>query len=75
MGAGFYLMFATSILAYRIAEADKKQGWVWFGVNLCVTMLLGKFFGLTASIAIAGLVLTFLLMFALNLTPYGNSDE
>jgi len=67
MGPGFYLMFATAILIHRIAEADGKSGWIWFGVNLCVSMLLGKFFGLTVMIGLLGLMLTFGLMFLHNL--------
>ncbi len=67
MGPGIYLMFATAILIHRIAEADGKTGWVWFGVNLCVSMLLGKFFGLTVVIGLIGFALTFGLMFVHNL--------
>ncbi|GMV28827.1 MAG: hypothetical protein AMXMBFR59_09520 [Rhodanobacteraceae bacterium] len=67
MGAGFYMMFATSILIYRIADADDKQGFIWFGVNLCVTMAMGALFGLTVLMAVLGFVVTFLIMFLINL--------
>jgi hypothetical protein len=67
MGIGFYLMIAMSIIAYQIAEADKKRGWLWSGINLCVTMLLGRFFGLSLLIAILGLVVTFLIMLTSNI--------
>ena len=66
MGAGFYAMIAASILLYKIAEIDKKAGWIWFGINLCVAMALGRFFGLTVTIAIVGFLLTFCGMFLLN---------
>jgi len=67
MGAGFYLMIAASILMYRVAEADKKTGWIWSGVNLCITMAVGKLYGLTVIIVTLGFVLTFLAMFVFNI--------
>ncbi|ACV26454.1 hypothetical protein [Kangiella koreensis] len=67
MGAGFYMMIALSIVIYTIALADKKQGWIWFGVNLCVSMVLGKFYGLTVALAFIGFVITFLIMFVVNI--------
>ena len=67
MGPGFYLMVVMSILMYRVAEADKRRGWIWSGVNLCVTMGLGKFYGLGVMMVIGGFILTFVIMFVVNL--------
>jgi len=67
MGAGFYLMIAASIIMYRVAIADKKTGWIWSGINLCITMLIGKLFGLTVLIVMAGFIVTFLVMFIFNI--------
>ena len=67
MGPGFFMMFAVSIVMYKVAVADKKTGWVWFGVNLCVSMLLGKFYGLSFSMALAAGFITFVLMFIVNI--------
>lgn len=67
MGAGFYMMIAMSIILYRVAIADKKSGLIWFGVNLCVSMILGKLFGLTVLMAMGAAVLTFIAMFVFNL--------
>lgn len=70
MGAGFYLIFATSILMHHIAEADRKPGWIWFGVNLCVSFLMGKLFALSVTMALVSFFITFALMFIINvLTP------
>jgi len=67
MGAGFYLMIVASILMYRVAVADKKTGWIWSGINLCITMAIGKLYGVTVLIVLAGFVLTFLAMFIFNI--------
>lgn len=67
MGAGFYMMIVMSIIMYRVALADKKTGWIWSGIYLCVAMLLGKLFGLTVMMTLWGFALTFLLMFGFNL--------
>ena len=67
MGAGFYLMVAFSIVVFNLALMDKKKGWIWAGVNVCVTMVLGKTFGVTVLVAIAGFVITMLGMSLINL--------
>lgn len=55
---------------HRIAEADHKPGWVWFGVNLCVSMLMGKLFELSVAMVLVSFFITFALMFVVNvLTP------
>ena len=74
MGAGFYLMIAASIIMYRIAIADKKTGWIWSGINLCITMLIGKLFGLTVLIVMAGFIVTFLVMFIFNIISPKKTD-
>ncbi|MBB3167078.1 hypothetical protein FHS30_000254 [Simiduia aestuariiviva] len=61
------MMFAVSILIYRLAIADKKKGWIWFGVNLCVSMVLGKFYGLSVLVAMGAGFATFIIMFLVNI--------
>lgn len=51
---------------HRIAQADQKVGWVWFAVNVGVSMLMGKLFGLSVMIALASFFITFALMFLVN---------
>ncbi|AFV00113.1 hypothetical protein M5M_14890 [Simiduia agarivorans SA1 = DSM 21679] len=67
MAAGFYMMFAVSIILYRVAIADRKKGWIWFGVNLCVSMLMAKLFGSSIPIAILAGVVTYIGMFIVNI--------
>ncbi|GGY81660.1 hypothetical protein GCM10011613_27920 [Cellvibrio zantedeschiae] len=67
MGAGIYAMVFASILMFKVAEADKKRGWLWAGINLCVSMIMGKFFGLDTYIAAGAFVITFLAMFISNI--------
>jgi len=61
------MMIAVSIVIYRFAIADNKKGWIWFGVNLCVSMILGKLYGLTVLLAMVSGVVTFLIMFLFNI--------
>lgn len=67
MGAGLYAMVAASILIFKIAEADKKRGWLWAGINLCVSMLLGKYFGLDTLLAVGAFLMTLMIMFLSNI--------
>ena len=66
MGAGFYMMIAVSIVIYKIALADGKSGWIWIGVNLTVTMVLGKLYGLGVMHAFIGGAILMALMFVVN---------
>ena len=66
MGAGFYAMVAASILIARVAETEKRRGWLWAGINFCISMMLGKYFGLDALMAAGGFLLTFFIMFCVN---------
>ena len=66
MGAGFYLMIATAVVMYKIAEADRRRGWLWFGITLCVVMVLGKTASLGVSSIFVGFLLTFSGMYAAN---------
>lgn len=67
MGVGFYLMIATAIIMYKIAESDKRRGWLWFGITLCVTMVLGKVTGLGIPSVFMGFFITFVAMFISNM--------
>ncbi len=67
MGAGFYLMIAASIVVFRIAVADKKRGWLWSGINLCVSMIIGKFYGLSIPMVGVAFIATFFFMFLSNI--------
>lgn len=67
MGAGLYAMVVASILIFKIAEADKKRGWLWASINLCVSMVMGKFFGLDTYIAAGAFLVTFVAMFISNI--------
>ena len=66
MGAGFYAMVAASILIARIAETEKRRGWLWAGINFCISAILGKYFGLDVLIAAGGFLVTFFIMFFAN---------
>lgn len=67
MNAGFYAMVFASILMFKVAEADKKRGWLWAGINLCVSMILGKYFGLDVVLAAGAFLITFVAMFLSNI--------
>jgi hypothetical protein len=67
MGAGFYAMVVASILIARVAEAEKRRGWLWAGINCCISVILGKYFGLDVLMAVGGFLLTFFIMFFANI--------
>lgn len=72
MGYGFYLMIAAAIVMYKIAEADHRRGWLWFGITLCATMVLSKAAKLGISAVFIGFIIVFLGMYIANL--FSNSD-
>ena len=67
MGAGFYAMVAASILIFKVAEADKRRAWLWAGVNLCVSMVMGRQFGLDVMMVAGAFLITFFSMFLTNI--------
>lgn len=67
MGAGFYAMVAASILIFNIAEADKKRGWLWAGVNVCIAMLCGRYLGLSILVVVGTFLITFIVMLLSNI--------
>jgi len=67
MGVGFYLMIAAAIVMYKIAEADKRRGWLWAGISLSVIMLLGRYIGLSVSAVFIGFFVTLFGMFVANM--------
>jgi len=60
-------MIAATMVVFGIAEADKKSGWIWAGVNLIVSMFIGKFYGLSISVVGIAFITTFFLMFLSNI--------
>lgn len=67
MGPGFYLMIAMSIIIARVANAERRRDWLWFGINLSVSMMLGRSYGLTSRIAVFALVATLFIMCVVNI--------
>jgi hypothetical protein len=68
MGIGFYLMVAAAVVMYKIAEADKRRGWLWSGIVVCIIMLLGKFTDVGLAGVLIGFCLGFLAMFIANVS-------
>jgi hypothetical protein len=66
MGIGFYLMVAAAVVMYKIAEADKRRGWLWSGIVVCIIMLLGEFTDVGLVGILIGFCLAFLAMFIAN---------
>jgi hypothetical protein len=67
MGAGFYAMVVATILIAKVAEADKRRGWLWAGVNLCISMLSGRYLGLDVFMVADAFLITFSIMFLSNI--------
>lgn len=60
-------MVAAAILMYLIAEADKRRGWLWFGITLCVIMGLSRITSLGNLAIFLGFLLSFVGMFVANI--------
>ena len=73
MGTGFLLMIAACVVMYAIAEADKRRGWLWFAITLCITVFLGRVTNLGNWTARLGFILAFAGMWMANV--YGRSER
>ncbi len=74
MNAGFYAMVCASILIFKVAEADKKRGWLWAGINLCISAILGQHFGLDVYMAAGAFLISFFVMFLSNIIFSGKQS-
>ncbi len=60
MGAGFFMMVFAAVVMFKIADADKRRGWMWSGLTAVCIMVLSKATGLGIPAVFIGFFLTFL---------------
>jgi hypothetical protein len=62
-----FLIICMSTLMYRVAEREKRRGWLWSAMTTIVMLLLYQMNFATYATAIAGLLLMFVLMTLANI--------
>lgn len=61
------LLILFSVCIYRVAELDRRRGWLWAAINVIVTVLISQLIVSAYFSSVAGLLLSFALMTAANI--------
>ena len=62
MDVGFYLMIASAIVVFKIAEHDKRKAWLWAGSCFAVSLVIAQFIKAGIPAVFIGFFLTFVAM-------------
>ncbi len=61
------LMVCGCTFMYRVAELEKRRGWMWAGVTLIMLLLASKLIESRFIVFVVGVVVSFLTMFLANI--------
>ena len=61
-----FIIICVCSFMYRIAEAEKRRGWLWGAIGLIWSLLLGNFINSLLLFFVSSFLLSYLTMFLAN---------
>ena len=63
----YFILFCMCVLMYRIAEFEKRRGWLWGLITLVIIVVLGQAIRSAYLSAFIGMAIAFCTMIAMNI--------
>jgi hypothetical protein len=62
-----FLIICCCTFISRVAEAEKRRGWLWGSISLVLTLLLGKVIESSILVFVSSIIVSYITMFVANL--------
>ncbi len=67
MYIGIFLIICAAVFMYRVAQYEKRRGWLWGSLTAIIIVLLSQVILSTYLPAVAGVILAYMLMMVANI--------
>ena len=67
MYIGIFLIICAAVLMFRVAQYEKRRGWLWGSLTALIIMLLSQVILSTYLPSLVGVILAYMIMMAANI--------